>query len=202
MALTRKFLSALAIEEEKAEQILSAHLDTVDGLKAERDKYKEDAEKLPALQKELNDLKAKGEGEDPYKEKFEALQKEYDDFKKEVDEKATTAKKESAFRTMLVDIGIPEKRLDRIIRVSDINKIELDEEGAIKDGDKLKESLKTEWGDFITTTKVEGVPSANPPSNTSKTTMTREQIRAITDPIARQKAMLENPSAVGLPETN
>ena len=53
MALTRKFLSALGIEEEKAEQIIAAHTETVDGLKAERDKYKEDAEKLPATQNEL-----------------------------------------------------------------------------------------------------------------------------------------------------
>jgi hypothetical protein len=30
--------------------------------------------------------------------------------------------------------------------------------------------------------------------------MTKEEIRKIEDPIARQKAMLENRSAVGLPE--
>ena len=79
--------------------------------------------------------------------------------------------------------------------------LELDGEG-IKDEATLKESLKKEWSDFITTTKVEGVPSANPPTSTGKTTMTKEQIRAIADPIARQKAMAENPSLFGLPENN
>lgn len=200
--LSKKFLFGLGIDEEKADLIGERHKEVLSEILDERDKYKEEAEKLSTVQAELDTLKKQTAGEDPYKEKFEALQKEYEEFKKEVSDKETTAKKESAFRAMLVSIGIPEKRLDRIMKVSDIGKIELDEKGEIKDGDKLRENLKTEWGDFITTTKVEGISSANPPSNIGKTTMTREQIRAISDPIARQKAMLENPSAVGLPDNN
>lgn len=200
--LSKKFLFGLGIDEEKADLIGERHKEVLSEILDERDKYKEDAEKLSEVQAELDTLKKQTAGTDPYKDKYEALKKEFDDYKAEVSEKETTARKESEFKKMLLDIGIPEKRIDRIIRVSDISKIEFDDEGKIKDGDKLKENLKTEWGDFITTTKVEGVNSANPPSNTSKTTMTREQIRAITDPVARQKAMLENPSVVGLPETN
>lgn len=200
--LSKKFLFGLGIDEEKADLIGERHKEVLSEILDERDKYKEEAEKLSAVQAELDTLKKQTTGEEPYKEKFEALQKEYEDFKKEVSDKETTAKKESALRAMLVSIGIPEKRLDRIMKVSDIGKIELDEQGEIKDGDKLRDNLKTEWGDFITTTKVEGISSANPPSNIGKTTMTREQIRAISDPIARQKAMLENPSAVGLPDNN
>ena len=202
MALTRKFLSALGVEEEKAEQIIQAHVDTLEPIKAERDKYKEAYENLPAIQKELEELKAKTAGEDPYKEKFEALQKEYNDYKADVEAKATTAKKEAAFRKILKEIGIPDKRIDAVLKVSDISKLELDGEGKIKEGDKLKESLKTEWSDFITTTTSEGAKTANPPANNGKTTMTREEIRAIPDASARQKAMLENPSLFGLPETN
>ena len=199
MALTRKFLSALGIEEEKAEQIITAHVDTVDQIKADRDKYKEDAEKLPAIEKELKELKAQTAGEDPYKEKFEALQKEYDDFKADVETKATTAKKESAFRSVLKAIGIPDKRIDSVVKVSDVNKLELTEDG-IKDEEALKAKLKEEWSDFIATTKTEGVASANPPTNTGKPAMTKEQIRAIPDATARQKAMAENPTLFGLPE--
>jgi hypothetical protein len=202
MALTRKFLSALGIEEEKAEQIIQAHVDTVDPIKTERDKYKEQAEKVPSLEKEVADLKAKETGDDPYKEKFEALQKEYDTYKADVEAQATTAKKESAFRHMLKDIGIPDKRIDSVLKVSDVNNIELTENG-IKDEETLKAKLKEEWSDFITTIKTEGVNSANPPANNgAKTTMTKEQIRAISDPIARQKAMMDNPTLFGLPENN
>ena len=106
---------------------------------------------------------------------------------------------------MLTEIGIPEKRLDRIMKVSDLDKIELTDNG-IKDEETLKAKLKEEWSDFIATTKTEGVPSANPPTNTGKTTMTKEQIRAISDPVARQKAMVENaslfPQLAGISESN
>lgn len=202
MALTRKFLSALGIEEEKAEQIITAHSETVEGLKAEKDKFKEEAEKNNAAKAELDELKKKQDGEDPYKEKFEKLQKEYNDYKADVEAKATTAKKESAFRKILREIGIPDKRIDAVLKVSDISKLELDGEGKVKDGDQLKESLKTEWADFIATTTSEGAKTANPPASTGKTTMTKDEIRAIPDASARQKAMLENPSLFGLPETN
>ena len=202
MALSRKFLSALGIEEEKAEQIITAHTETVDGLKAERDKYKTDAERLPAVESELKALKEKAAGEDPYKDKYEKLKKEHDDYKKDVEAKALTAKQESAYKSLLKEIGIPEKRIDSVLKVSDISKVEFDDEGKIKEGDKLKESLKTEWADFIPTTKTEGAKTATPPANAGKTTMTKEQIRAIPDAAARQKAMLENPSLFGLPDTS
>jgi DNA repair exonuclease SbcCD ATPase subunit len=202
MAFTRKFLSALGIEQDKIDEIIQAHTEVTDALKEERDKYKEDAGKLPEIEKQLNELKEQVTGEDPYKEKLEKLQKEYDDFKADVEAKATTAKKEKAFRTLLKEIGIQEKRIDSVMKISkeNISKIELDDDGKIKDGDKLKESLKEEWSDFIATMKTDGVNSANPPANTGKTTMTKEEIRKIEDPIARQKAMLENPSLFGLPE--
>lgn len=202
MALTRKFLAALGIDEDKAEQIITAHAETVDGLKAERDKFKTDAEKLPAVESELNTLKEKMAGEDPYKDKFEKVQKEYSEYKKDVEAKATTAKKENAFKAMLKEIGIPEKRIESVLKVSDVAKIEFDDEGKVKDGEKLKEGLKTEWADFIPTTKTEGAKPATPPANGGKSTMTKEQIRAIPDAAARQKAMLDNPTLFGMPETS
>ena len=205
MAFTRKFLSALGIEADKVDEIIAAHTEVTDSLKEERDKYKADAERLPEIEKELKDLKSKAEGEDPFKEKYEALQKEYDEFKADVSNKETTAKKESAFRHVLKDIGIPDKRIDSVIKVSDINGIELTDEG-IKDEETLKAKLKEEWSDFIATKSTEGIPSANPPTNTGKTTMTKEQIRAISDPVARQKAMAENaslfPQLSGISESN
>ena len=200
-SLTRKFLSSIGIEEEKIDLIVEKHNEVLTEIKDERDKLKADAEKLPDMEKELKALKEKLSGDDPYKEKFEELQKEFDSYKADVQNKETTAKKESAFRHILKDIGIPDKRIDSVIKVSDINGIELTEDG-IKDEETLKETLKKEWSDFIATKTTEGVNSANPPSNTGKTTMTKEQIRAIPDASARQKAMMENPSLFGLPESN
>lgn len=200
-SLTRKFLASIGIEEDKIDLIVEKHNEVLTEIKDERDKYKEDATRLPDIEKELNTLKEQAAGKDSFKDKYEALQKEYDGFKADVESKQTAAKKESAFRHILKDIGIPEKRIDSVVKVSDINGIELTEDG-IKDEETLKESLKKEWSDFITTTKVEGATSANPPTTAGKTTMTKEQIRAIPDASARQKAMLENPTLFGLPDTS
>ena len=76
MSLTRKMLKAMGIEEEKIDQIIEAHSETVDSLKADRDSYKEDAEKLKAVQKELDDLKAKGD--DGWKEMHDRLKVEFE----------------------------------------------------------------------------------------------------------------------------
>ena len=85
MALTRKFLSALGIEADKVDENLSAHTETVEALKNERDTFKADAEKLTGVQKELDDLKATVEkdGKDPYKVKYEAIKEEYEAYKTE-----------------------------------------------------------------------------------------------------------------------
>lgn len=85
MAITRKFLKAMGIEDDKIEQIIDAHTETVDGLKADIDKYREDALELADVQKELNDLKAAGDG---------GLQKALDDLQKKYDDGAAAHKTE------------------------------------------------------------------------------------------------------------
>ena len=57
----------MGLTDEQVDSIIEMHTDTVDGLKADISKYKGDAEKLPGVQKELDDLKAAGDG--VYKEK-------------------------------------------------------------------------------------------------------------------------------------
>lgn len=165
MALTRKFLSALGIEADKVDEIIAAHTEVTDALKAERDSFKADAEKLPAVQKELNDMKtaAEKDGKDPFKIKYEAIKEEFDQYKADVAAKATKTAKESAYRQLLKDAGVSEKRIDAVLRVSDVDSIELDEKGKIKDADKLTDSVKTEWADFITKEGVKGADPATPP---------------------------------------
>ena len=164
-SLSRKFLTTLGIEEDKADQIFERHTEVLTEIKEERDKFKTEAEQLPELQKQVEKLQAdaaKSE-KDPYKVKYDALKEEFDTFKKDIEAKETTAKKESAYRQLLKDCGVSEKRIDAIIKVSDIESIELDDEGKTKDGDKLAESIKTEWADFIQTEGKQGAETATPP---------------------------------------
>ena len=132
---------------------------------------------------------------------IEALRKEYDDFKANVEAEKIKAKKETAYREILKDVGIPERHFPKILKYSDVNGIEFDEEGNVKGADEIRKNIEAEWSDHIEKKMVESVKTPNPPSNGgTKTTMTKEQIRAIPDAQARQKAMIENASLFGLPE--
>lgn len=193
MSLKRSMLKAMGIEDEKIEQIMEAHIETVDALKEQRDAYKADAEKLADVQKQLDkatkDLEASGK--DTYKVKYEAIKEEFDSFKKEQTAKEIRAAKESAYRELLKAAGISEKRIAAILKVSDIDSVELDENGAIKDANKLTESIKAEWADFIPTTTTRGAQTATPPANTGSG-MTREQISGIKDRAERRAAIAAN----------
>ena len=179
MSLTRKMLKAMGIEDEKIDQIIEAHTETVNALKEQRDQYKADAEKLPEIQKQLDkansDLEAAGK--DAYKVKYEALKEEFEGYKSEQAAKETRSAKERAYRELLKAAGISEKRIASILKVSDIDSVELDDKGAIKGADKLTESIKTEWADFIPTTTTQGAQTATPPANNQTKNYTSAEIR-------------------------
>lgn len=168
MALTRKFLSAMGIEEEKIEQIISAHTEVTNALKEERDSYKEKAEQYATVKKELNELKKQteeGEDKNPWKVKYDALKEEFDGYKSDIEKKQTEANKSKALKSLLKEIGISEKRIDAVAKVTDISSITLGEDGKIVDVDKLKSSLTKEWSDFIVTENEQGAKVATPPAN-------------------------------------
>lgn len=153
MALTRKFLKALKIDEEVIDQIIEAHSETVEGLT----RYKEDAEKLPALRKELEDLK-KGDGED-WKAKYEKEHADFEAHKENQSREKTRAAKEAVYRAHLSASGIDENRIDAIVKISgaEIDSLELNEDGTAKHTDQLAEKIKTEWGGLSTSKIITGV---------------------------------------------
>lgn len=177
MALTRKMLAAMDIPAEKIDEIISAHTETVNALKTEVEQYKSDAEALKSKEKELEtakkDLEAANKELETVKssdweKKYNDLKTEHDTFKKDTEAKATKAAKEAAYKKLLSDAGISTKRIDSVLKVSAeaIDKIVLDKDGNITDADKLTESVKTEWADFISTQHEEGAPVPKPPVNT------------------------------------
>ena len=199
MAFTRKMLKAMGIEDEKIDQIIDAHSETVDALKADRDTYKEDAAKLAAVQKELDELKAKGD--DGYKAKYEAEKAAHDALKADIAAKETKKAKTDAYRELLKGANIDEKRIATILRAEapTIDKIELDADGKIKNAEQYTESIKSDWADFIVTQSAKGANTATPPTNGgAATTKTKEDILKIKDAGERQKAIAENPTLFGI----
>ena len=181
MALTRKMLKAMGIEDEKIDQIIDAHTETVDGLKADIEKYRTDAEKLPGVQKELETAQAGLEAgkKDSWKVKYAAIKEEFEGYKSEQTKKETRAAKESAYRNLLKATGINEKRIESVLKVSDVDSLELDDKGAIKDAAKLTDSIKTEWADFISTTMTKGAESHTPPQINNGKSYTAADIRGM-----------------------
>lgn len=202
MALTRRFLKALGIEDEKVDQIIEAHSETVDALKEERDGYKADAEKLPEVQRQLEAAKKKApkEGEETVsKADYDKLKAEFDEYKNDIQAKESHAAKEKAFREILKEAGVSEKRIDAIVRVSDIDSVELADDGKAKEAAKLTEKVKSEWSDFIETVKTSGVKTPMPPANNGiGTGKTKEEIMAIKDGAIRRAEMAKNPHLFGL----
>ena len=199
MAFTRKMLKAMGIEDEKIDQIIDAHSETVDALKADRDTYKEDAAKLAAVQKELDALKAKGD--DGYKAKYEAEKAAHDALKADIAAKETKKAKTDAYRELLKGANIDEKRIATILRAEapTIDKIELDADGKIKNAEQYTESIKSDWADFVVTQSAKGTNTATPPANGgAASTKTKEDILKIKDAGERQKAIAENPALFGI----
>lgn len=194
-AKVREILSKAGVDSEHMQEalteILDGNLASVDAVKEERDRYKEQAEKYQAAQKELDELKKAGD-KDPYRVKYEALKEDFEDYKKGIEQKETKAKKVTAYKALLTEAGIPEKRISAILKVSDIDAMKLEKDGTLHDAEKLSEAIKEEWADFIPTQSEKGAEVANPPANnTGKGRMTREEIMKISDTTERQKAWAE-----------
>lgn len=161
MALTRKLLRSMGIEDEKVEQIIGEHIETVNALKDERDELKDAAGRLEKAEAELEGLKA--EQADGFKEKFEKEHADFEAFKADTAKAAADREKKSLYRKLLTGAGVDPKRIDAVMRVADLSDIVV-EDGAIKDADEVTEKVKGEWSDFIPATNRKPADVDTPPA--------------------------------------
>lgn len=151
MAFTRKALKAMGLTDEQIDSIIELHTESTDAIKADRDKYKEDAEKLSDVQRQLDEAnsKIKAAEKDDYKGKYESEKAAHDKLKEDIKTKETTAKKSTAFKAYLKEKGYSDNGITKIAKYGDyIKDIELDEKGDIKDIDKLIGKVETEWSEY------------------------------------------------------
>ena len=179
MALTRKFLKALGIEDDKIDEIVAAHGETVTALKAEIDEAKQGASGLDAITKER----------DRYKADLEALQKtsgdaakvqaEYDAYKAKVEKDKTAVKKGAALDAVLKKAGVERESFRAQLKKGwDMDALDLDESGAAKDEAALLSRIKADYPDFIGAVNTEGTKPLTPPPGGVKT-YTREQLKGL-----------------------
>ncbi len=191
MALTRKLLKGMGLTDEQVDTIIEAHTDTVDGLKADVTRYKADAEKLPSVQKQLDDLKAEGDG--GYKEKYEKEHSAFETYKSDVTAKESKAAKEKAVRAYFESKNITGANLDLAMRGcgEEMAALELDGE-KIKDTTSLDALVDGTYKGLVSTTQTKGANPATPPANTGGGAMTKDQIMQIKDRAERRAAIAAN----------
>ena len=165
MALTRKFLKALEIEEEKIDEIITAHSETVEALKEQRDKFEEDAKKLPSIQRELDALKedAKNNDSDEWKAKYDKVKKDFDDYKADIQNKETMSAKKSALEELAKDF-LSENGVAKAVKYADWDTYELDDKGKLMDAKKHIKDLKEEWSDYVLKEDTKGANTSTPPN--------------------------------------
>lgn len=189
MALTRKLLKGMGLTDEQVDTIIEAHTDTVDGLKADVTRYKADAEKLPGVQKQLDDLKAAGDG--GYKEKYEKEHSAFEAFKTDITAKERKAAKERAVRAYFESKNITGANLDLAMRGcgEEMSALELDGE-KIKDTKSLDALVDGTYKSLVSKPAVRLDMGAR--LNEGGKPMTKDEIMKITDRTERRAAIAAN----------
>lgn len=189
MALTRKLLKGMGLTDEQVDTIIEAHTDTVDGLKANVTRYKADAEKLPGVQKQLDDLKAAGDG--GYKEKYEKEHSAFEAFKTDITAKESKAAKERAVRAYFESKNITGANLDLAMRGcgEEMSALELDGE-KIKDTKSLDALVDGTYKSLVSKPAVRLDMGAR--LNEGGKPMTKDEIMKITDRTERRAAIAAN----------
>lgn len=168
MSLTRKALSAMGIEENKIEQIIEMHSETVNGLKDQISEYKTKAEKLPQISKELDELKKSAENPDEYKAKYESEKQAFEDFKKNIEIEKANSAKDKAYRKLLEENHVKSNKIDLIMRTVKLDNLKIGDDNKLENSEDLNKEIVKDWSEFIETTEVKGTNTATPPNQTEQ----------------------------------
>lgn len=156
-----------AYTDEIADKLVSLHRGVVDPLKddldaAKRDatKYKAEADKVPGLQKDLDEAK---KGED-WKDRYEKEHQSFEDYKTKIARDAETAKVQAAYKKLLIEEKISEKTLDAVMAATDYSGMKLKDDGTLDGVEDLKKAIDTKWGSFKVSQRQRGRDVETPPA--------------------------------------
>lgn len=178
-----------ACTEEIENRLVALHLGVVDPLKDDLTKYKADAEKLSGVQKQLDDLKAAGDG--GYKEKYEKEHSAFEAFKTDITAKESKAAKEKAVRAYFESKNITGANLDLAMRGcgEEMAALELDRE-KIKDTTPLDALVDGTYKGLVSKSHVRVDMGGR--LNDGGKPMTKDEVMQITDRAERRAAIAAN----------
>lgn len=190
MALTRKMLKGMGLNDEQIDSIIDAHTETVDVYKERLNESGDYKKKFEDVQKELDELK--NNGGDDWKEKHDKVKADFAEFKNSITKKETRAAKEKAVRAYFEKANITGKALEIAMRGcnAEIEAIELDGE-KIKDEAGLKALVEGDFASLVGKQQNSGTPTPNPAGDSGKG-KTRAEILAIKDGAQRRQEIAAN----------
>lgn len=167
MALTRAFLKGMNLTDEQINAVIEEHTSVTNALKTDRDKYKEEAEKLPTVQKELDDLK-KDVADNNWQEKYTKEHDEFEKYKTDISNKEKEAQIRTAYSKLLTSCKVGDKYVDSILKVTSLADLKLNDKGEFENAEDLKKKIETDWSGFIINKETRGAGVDNPPDNDGK----------------------------------
>lgn len=169
----------MGLTDEQVSAIIEGHNATVEGLKKDFEAMKTRAESMEAISKERDGYKARvGELE---KRNGDAakVQADFDAYKQRVEAEKLAARKGTALDKALRKAGVAREAFRaQLCKSWDMDGIELDEDGSIKEEDKLLATIKGDYKDFVCETDTQGTPPATPPTGGSGANPLAAQIAA------------------------
>ncbi|MDE6763716.1 MAG: phage scaffolding protein [Oscillospiraceae bacterium] len=163
------------IPAEAIAKLTKAISTTVGNEFVEKTRYKAKLEEIETLKTEKQTAEDSATTAESWKKKYETLEAE-------TKAKETRSAKEKAYRSLLEAASVDGKHHNMLVKAAkeDIDGIELDKDGNIKNADKLTEKIKTDWSGFIVGVTEIGANTPNPPANNGSK-MTKADIYAKDD---------------------
>ena len=179
--LSRSFLKSLGLNDDQITAVVEAHGETVTALNqkyAELENLynsaKESADRLPDVQKELDDLK-----KDDFKSKFEAEKSAHEALKESVSRKEARAAREKAARAFYETKNIQGANLNLAMRATDLDSLEVDEQGNLTDPSALEDLVNGDFKSLVTIPHRTVTSGANLTGSTEKTPSPNETMNKL-----------------------
>ena len=187
------------ISETAINAITSAIKTAVGNEYVEKERYKAKLTEIDTLKEQAQTADDKATTAEKWQDKYNSLKADFDKYKGDVQAKETKAAKEKAYREALKDANLNEKGVEKALKYADWDKIELDEEGKLKDAKSHVKNAREEWAEYVVKNGQRGAETHNPPENGGggRTYKTKDEIMKIADTVERQKAIADNHELFG-----
>ena len=162
MSLTRKQLKDLQLDENTIEEIIAAHVATIEGLRGERDAALAAAAQVEELTRERDELRAQVENLTASLEEQREAQTAFEEYLTQESEQRMREAKESALRAALEEEGCNRYAVELILRQIELDKAVLSGGSVVNAGDLIA-PLKEKYAPFFARPTRIPTPAVEPP---------------------------------------